>query len=119
MATVMSWQSSGGRKGRCDARCHGAKHTNCTCICGGKNHGVGGQQALENTANYVDGMVEALEDKIGEDVAAYCHDMSNAMREQAKQPAPTFYGKAKPPKRWHRWHKRRVKRLFSQISLVS
>ena len=40
MVTVMSWQSSDGRRGRCDSRCHSAKHPECRCICGGKMHGA-------------------------------------------------------------------------------
>ena len=39
MATVMSWRSSGGDKGRCDAKCHNAKHPKCVCMCGGRFHG--------------------------------------------------------------------------------
>jgi len=34
--------------GRCDAKCHNAIGPVCTCICGGKNHGVGSQKAAEN-----------------------------------------------------------------------
>ena len=33
---------------RCDAKCYNAHHPNCACICGGKNHGAGLQQALDN-----------------------------------------------------------------------
>ena len=38
-------------EGRCDERCYDAKSTDCTCVCGGKNHGAGfedasGQQPL-------------------------------------------------------------------------
>lgn len=35
-------------RGRCDARCHLAKNQKCRCICGGKNHSKGLQQASEN-----------------------------------------------------------------------
>lgn len=33
---------------QCDARCYDAKTAHCDCICGGKNHGAGKQQAMEN-----------------------------------------------------------------------
>lgn len=49
--TTLIVQYSGGRVvGRCDARCYDAEHEDCSCICGGKNHGKGRQQAIENTA---------------------------------------------------------------------
>lgn len=37
-----------GKVEHCDERCYNAKHEKCTCICGGKNHGVGFRKALEN-----------------------------------------------------------------------
>ncbi len=38
---------------RCDRRCHEAKGKRCRCCCGGKNHGVGLNQAIENAAEIV------------------------------------------------------------------
>ena len=40
-----------GKKKRlaCNARCYNAKRELCACPCGGVNHGVGLQVALENT----------------------------------------------------------------------
>lgn len=35
--------------GRCDARCYEAKGGNCTCPCGGMNHGQGLLTAESNT----------------------------------------------------------------------
>jgi hypothetical protein len=35
--------------GRCDARCYLAVHGVCSCICQGKNHGVGLRKALDQT----------------------------------------------------------------------
>ena len=32
----------------CDERCYDAKGMTCSCICGGKNHGMGLKQALIN-----------------------------------------------------------------------
>lgn len=47
-----------GTHGQCDAKCYDAKHSNCTCICGGKNHGVGEQQAVKNTQDYCEEMIK-------------------------------------------------------------
>lgn len=49
MATLIAVYNSDGCQGRCDARCYMAKHPDCDCICGGKNHGAGLQQARDNT----------------------------------------------------------------------
>ena len=49
MTTLISYQSSGGDQGRCDAKCYDAQEPDCDCICGGRNHGAGKQQAIENT----------------------------------------------------------------------
>jgi len=54
MATLISWETSGGKKGRCDARCHNAKGPRCRCICGGRYHGAalrpgGVEQAVRDT----------------------------------------------------------------------
>ena len=46
--TVMTAGDSDGQR-RCDGTCHNAKHRKCRCICGGKNHGVGTIQAVQNT----------------------------------------------------------------------
>jgi len=35
--------------GRCDSKCYNAKASGCSCICGGTNHGVGLERAIENT----------------------------------------------------------------------
>ena len=48
MTTVLAVYNSEGCVGRCDARCHEAHSPTCDCICGGKNHGVGLQKAIEN-----------------------------------------------------------------------
>jgi len=54
MTTVLAVYNSQGCVGRCDANCHDAKHTTkCTCICGGKNHGVGFEDARENIGELV------------------------------------------------------------------
>jgi len=49
MVTLISWSTSGGEQGRCDAKCYEATGPDCDCICGGRNHGAGQDQAIENT----------------------------------------------------------------------
>jgi len=53
MTTVVAVYKFSGCVGRCDANCHEAKSPECTCICGGANHGVGLKQAMANTARGV------------------------------------------------------------------
>jgi hypothetical protein len=54
MTTLIVVGNSEGVVGRCDAKCYEAREPECDCICGGRNHGVGLQRALENTADLVD-----------------------------------------------------------------
>lgn len=61
MTTVLSVHNSDGCVGRCDANCHDATSPDCDCICGGRNHGVGLQRAIEN--NYAEFLgVKALDE---------------------------------------------------------
>lgn len=46
-------QKTGRIIGVCSAGCYNAEGFNCTCICGGVNHGVGRKQAAQNV---VDGL---------------------------------------------------------------
>lgn len=59
---LMAIYRKGRCEGRCDGRCWGATSppSACTCICGGINHGVGRQQAVENTAEVAKVMQAAL-----------------------------------------------------------
>lgn len=51
MTTLFIAKSKDGRPDRrCDASCYNAKGDKCCCVCGGKNHGVGFDQALEHLA---------------------------------------------------------------------
>ncbi len=68
MATIMSWQSSDGRRGRCDNRCHSAKHPKCVCCCGGRFHG---------SANQPGGVEQA--------VRHYWDDVLNETEKKAKE----------------------------------
>lgn len=63
MATLISQHNSDGCVGRCDAKCYNAKGRECDCICGGKNHGVGLKQAVENTVNLAETLVESATHK--------------------------------------------------------
>ena len=58
MVTLISYYSSGGDQGRCDAKCYLASEPECDCICGGRNHGAGLAQAEENTRELAASWVE-------------------------------------------------------------
>ena len=58
MTTLISYQSSGGDQGRCDARCYDAQEPDCDCICSGRNHGAGKQQAIENTRDLAQSWID-------------------------------------------------------------
>lgn len=59
MTTLIIYETTGGTKRRCDARCHDAKGEKCECICVGANHGVGVKQAMVNTRNMAAGWIDA------------------------------------------------------------
>ena len=63
MATVISAYDSSGCVGRCDSRCHDAKYETCNCICGGTNHGVGIDRAIENTNEMAEAWIETYQDE--------------------------------------------------------
>jgi hypothetical protein len=53
MTTVIAVYSSDGCEGRCDAKCHDAKGTLCDCVCRGRLHGCGRDNAVsENTRDF-------------------------------------------------------------------
>jgi hypothetical protein len=54
MTTLIAVYNSEGLVGRCDAKRYEASHPNCQCVCGGKNHGAGKQQAMDNTRELAD-----------------------------------------------------------------
>lgn len=45
MTTLIEFRNSQGVIGRCDAKCYQAEQPHCECICGGRNHGAGLDQA--------------------------------------------------------------------------
>jgi hypothetical protein len=55
VSTVLAVFTSEGCVGRCDATCHNATTGECDCICGGRNHGAGHHEAVENTRALVIG----------------------------------------------------------------
>ncbi|MBA7612242.1 hypothetical protein ES703_19478 [subsurface metagenome] len=53
MTTLIIFREKDGRiVSRCDARCYNAKGHRCICVCGGYNHGVGIDEAIENTRHF-------------------------------------------------------------------
>jgi predicted RNase H-like HicB family nuclease len=58
MTTLISYQSSGGDQGRCDAKCYDAEWDECDCICGERNHGAGLEQATNNARELAESWVE-------------------------------------------------------------
>lgn len=63
MTTLISYHTSKGCEGRCDAKCYNAKHEKCDCICGGTNHGAGLEKAMENTRELAEEWIEMAKDK--------------------------------------------------------
>jgi len=45
--------TQGGKTRRCDAKCYNAKGKKCTCIYGGRNHGVGLNIAINQSADWL------------------------------------------------------------------
>lgn len=75
MTTLIAIYNNDGLVGRCDSRCYNARGPRCTCICGGVNHGVGLNRAVENT--------QAIEAVIEE----YCEDHDDGESLHWKVPA--------------------------------
>jgi hypothetical protein len=58
MTTLIAVYTSKGCVGRRDARCYDADEPECECICNGRNHGAGKQQALDNTRELAESWTE-------------------------------------------------------------
>ena len=58
MTTLIAVYNSDGRQGRCDAKCYDATEPDCDCICSGRNHGAGKQQAIDNTRELAESWLE-------------------------------------------------------------
>ncbi len=65
MTTLIEVRNSSGVVGRCDAKCYNAKHPECDCICRGKNHGAGYQQAVENTRDLAEKWIKRYVEENG------------------------------------------------------
>ncbi len=59
MATLIAVYNSEGCVGRCDARCYEASEPECNCVCGGRNHGAGLEQAVDNTRELAQQWIDA------------------------------------------------------------
>lgn len=57
---------------RCDAKCYGAQHSKCACICGGRNHGQGLQRAIDNVREI---FVPILEERTGLKISKIAAEM--------------------------------------------
>jgi hypothetical protein len=70
VTTLIAVYNSEGCVGRCDARCYDAAEDECDCICGGRNHGAGKQQAIDNTRELAESWLEQARAN-GQDVSAF------------------------------------------------
>ena len=60
MATLATLVNSTGTIRRCSAKCYNAKTKTCHCLCGGVNHGVGRDQAIDQTRAYFSELDEEI-----------------------------------------------------------
>lgn len=67
-ALIVVYGENGAKIRQCDARCYNAKHEKCVCCCGGKNHGVGLDKAIDNTREMVEELLVKPEYRIGSNV---------------------------------------------------
>lgn len=75
MATLLKVETGDGHRRLCSAKCYTAHGERCTCICGGMNHGVGAQQAAQNTQALPQEWVAQIRNKV---------NRSEALRLQAQ-----------------------------------
>lgn len=65
MATIISFGDGTGHRRQCSAKCYDAKGHKCSCLCGGRNHGVGPERAAQNAQHPSDEWVQELQTMIG------------------------------------------------------
>jgi hypothetical protein len=65
VTTLIHVGNSEGTVGRCDAKCYEAHGGECSCICGGINHGKGLEEARENTLALAKEQIEAIQARGG------------------------------------------------------
>ena len=58
MTSLIAVYNSEGCVGRCGARCYDAAEEPCECICQGRNHAAGRQQAIDNTRELAESWLE-------------------------------------------------------------
>jgi hypothetical protein len=58
VTTLIAVYNSDGCQGRCNAKCYEAREPECECICGGRNHGAGLDQAIGNTRELAQGWID-------------------------------------------------------------
>src|SRR6266550_1059171 len=58
MTALIAVYNSEGCVGRCGARCYAEAEPDSDCICGGRNHGAGKEQALDNTCELAESWLE-------------------------------------------------------------
>ncbi|KAA9379588.1 hypothetical protein F5972_07990 [Microbispora cellulosiformans] len=58
MVTLLTYRTGRGVAGRCDAGCYDGAAARCECVCGGANHGVGFETAVEQTRQIVDAWMD-------------------------------------------------------------
>ena len=64
--TLIYVGNSNGCIGRCDAHCYDAHSPTCECICGGRNHGKGKDQAIANSRKHFAEILAANPDALPE-----------------------------------------------------
>lgn len=63
MFVVFEVRTDWGTQRRCDERCVNGTRLACSCVCQGINHGVGYNQALENTRECYEWLVELVHER--------------------------------------------------------
>ncbi len=58
MTTMIAVFTGDGCAGRCDAKCYLAWGPECHCVCQGANHGIGKQDAIDNTREMAESWLE-------------------------------------------------------------
>lgn len=87
--TLMSEKIGQDAARRCDAKCYNAHHSRCHCICGGKNHGAGLQQAIDNVRDIFLPALMQHSERAGVDVPEFVRQLAGmkkgADRDRATQ----------------------------------
>jgi hypothetical protein len=54
MSVILTFTGKDGKTRRCDAKCYNAKGVKCQCICGGRGHGAGLNDAIDHIVCWLD-----------------------------------------------------------------